>query len=262
MCSSDLISFVNPYRLYPWEVLEPVEIVRPMQVRDAEVHAYLWDGLDRNTREAVSTFDLEVADPSAAEEVAQQVRRSLNELIESERLIFDAELVEESHFDRSPSTSDDLRRTNRALVEAAFPGAFRRFVSEPSRGTLFDAALPEVRGVFFGPLGLFYVAFGVVLWVWGSYQSSWRTLRLSFDDVRDVDALLDHYLMDLGLKPAERSGDDLVFRGSLWVWFIHGVRKLRARVSGNSVLLTGPTPMMKKLQARMVLLADAEQAAG
>jgi hypothetical protein len=47
-----------------------------------------------------------------------------------------------------------------------------------------------------------------------------------------------------------------VFRATLWTFFTYSILRLCARVAGNTVLLTGPAPMMR-LRGRMLLMAKA-----
>jgi hypothetical protein len=101
------------------------------------------------------------------------------------------------------------------------------------------------------------IAFDVALGFVSAYFIALTTLRVSFKDIRDVDALLDYYVRDFGFHPPRRSGDSLVFRATFWTFSMYSVLQLKARVSGNTVLLTGPAPVMRRLKQRMLLLAQA-----
>lgn len=245
----------RPYRLFERDVAEPNVIVEALQVHVTPAHQQVWEALDRPTREAVVAWDTVTADTSAHNATHRSKRRAFNELIWAERPLLEGRAL--SGLEPSVASEVDTRRRNRLMLEAAFPGSIRRHVSDPSTT---ERAVAQVRHLWSAHRSLAFGSTGLaVLWVvMGTYSFMLTTLRISFPDLRDVDTLLDYHIPDLGFRPPHRQGDDLVFRATLWTTLNFHILRLRARVAGNTVLLTGPAPIMRRLRKRILLLGDPD----
>ena len=245
-----------PYAIWEWELLEPEAMVIALQERTGSAHVYIWEGLDRETREAITAFDASQTEERAARRTFRRLRRGLNDLIGGARPILD-ETPASDLTDETAPPGDDLRRVNRSLVESAFPGNIQRYANEPSRARVIRQQLAGILSDVRWFLAL--VALAIISGLTTGYYCSLKTLRIRFKDIRDVDAFLDYYIRELGFREPKKEGDELVFRATWWTTFIYSVLKLKARVSGNAVVLTGPTPMMRRMKRRMLLLAEPEQ---
>jgi class 3 adenylate cyclase len=247
----------QPYRIWVWEMTEPAVIVQSLKDRTTPAHEQIWESLDRRARDAITAFDASLAEDSSAVVTYRTVRRALNDLVGADRPILEGAALP-ADFDSSAPISSDRQR-NRLLLEAAFPGSIRRHIGDPSTARriaeTFSTVWVERRGLAVGVL----VA-TLLLDLLGAYFLLLRTLRISFKDIRDVDVLLDYHIPDLGFRAPERKGDDLVFRASLWTFLTYNILRLRARVAGNTVVLTGPAPMMRRLRKRLLLMGEAQPA--
>ena len=254
-------SFLLPpdsHRIYRWEFVEPVAVFRTLQQRVDPAHRVVWESLDRDTREAVEAFDSTQSSETPDARAVRRLRRSLNDLIGAEQPIFDEALVTDQ-FSQPPLRSDDMRRQNRRLLEAAFPGSIQRYVKEPGSwalmGRVFSLSAWSTR----------WSVVGVLVAIWGlltplmAYAVSLKTLRIYFKQIGAADAFLDYYLRDFGFKAPQKEGDEFVFRATLWTWSLYGVLRLRARIIGNTVVLTGPAPIMRRLTKRILLFAEGAQ---
>ncbi|HUE96733.1 MAG TPA: adenylate/guanylate cyclase domain-containing protein [Longimicrobiaceae bacterium] len=241
----------DAHRLWPWELVEPASLVTALQERTAPLQERIWESLDRDTRDAINTFEVGRTEEQTAEATYRRVRRSLNALIEAEQPLVGVSLIPDG---LDGPEGDDFGHFNRSIIEAAFPGSIQRYVGRPSSISVLARALGDLRLSRTALWLLLPVVLASV--VAGAYSASLKTLRIHFRDIRDVDALLDYYIRDLGFREARREGDELVFRATLWTWFLYTVLRMSARVSGNTVVITGPAPMMRRLTKRMLLLAE------
>lgn len=74
-----------------------------------------------------------------------------------------------------------------------------------------------------------------------------RKMRAVFDDIRDVDRILSYIMSQLGYRHPVHAKGFMLFRPQPGNYFILGMRKFRARVDGNTIILQGPYLYMSKL---------------
>lgn len=74
-----------------------------------------------------------------------------------------------------------------------------------------------------------------------------RRMRVVFDDIRDVDRILSYIMTQLGYRNPMHTHGYMLFKPQLANYFILGMRKFRARVDGNTIILQGPYLYMAKL---------------
>ncbi|MCB9015838.1 MAG: adenylate/guanylate cyclase domain-containing protein [Lentimicrobiaceae bacterium] len=74
-----------------------------------------------------------------------------------------------------------------------------------------------------------------------------RKTRAVFDDIRDVDRILSYIMSQIGYRHPVHSKGFMLFRPQAGNYFILGMRKFRARVDGNTIILQGPYLYMSRL---------------
>lgn len=74
-----------------------------------------------------------------------------------------------------------------------------------------------------------------------------RKMRAVFEDIRDVDRILAYIMAQLGYRQPIYQKGFLLFRPEPGNYFILGMRKFRARVDGNTIILQGPYLYMSRL---------------
>jgi class 3 adenylate cyclase len=239
------------YAIAAWEVVDAPMLVETLRSHADPASTRIWESLDRDARAALTDFDRDDVQDGNSRPDLYPVRQALNKLILSDQPVLDEPLSAEllgPAFSRA-----DTHRLNRALVEATLSGSIQRYVGEPSIGFRLGQSLRTIRASPRSAM-LLVAIFGMTF-LGGAYMLSLTTLRIHFSDLRDVDVLLDYYIPELGFKQPTRASGELVFRATLWTWFLYTVLRVRAHVSGNTVLLTGPSPMMRRLKRRLTLLA-------
>ena len=249
------------YRIWADELARPTQIVTALQRRENSAHTRIWESLNREARQLIDSFAPASANEEVSAEASRELRNGLNRLIQGTGLVFDDAIVSELNVPtdlrdliaESP-TRDNLKRANRLLIEAAFVGQIQRYVSEPS---FEDAVARQLSAVGSSlPVILMLIsATAFIAWL-SAYSGSLTTIRISFRDVRDVDGVLEYFISEMGFKSPERQGDTLVFRAAWRIILHHNIIKLKAKVSGNRVVLTGPNAMMRRLQKRILSFAE------
>ena len=111
-------------------------------------------------------------------------------------------------------------------------------------------------------LGFSYLAWGGVLGlVLGSLAFSYlmmrpATHRYVFDDIRDVDDVLEYVVGELGFKVPIRHGKNLIFRATLPTILFWNVLKISVRLDGNSAIVSGPTLFLTRLKKSLCALTN------
>ena len=83
-----------------------------------------------------------------------------------------------------------------------------------------------------------------------------RKMRAVFDDIRDVDRILAYLMSQMGYRQPVHHKGFMLFKPEPANYFILGMRKFRARVDGNTIVLQGPYLYMSRL---IKLLKNYEQ---
>jgi class 3 adenylate cyclase len=79
------------------------------------------------------------------------------------------------------------------------------------------------------------------------YFYSMRSVRITFDDIRAVDRLLDFLASQIGYTRQIRERNTVVLKPSLYHFIMYSARKIRAVFDGNAIVLTGNTMYIRKL---------------
>ncbi len=246
------------YRIRGDEFLEPASVIAELRNKDNVFAAQIRSHLPIATRNAIDEFHPQTEPREVPDLLRDEVRRELNELLLAHRLILDAEAVDglllserlNQQIDNEPE-GDELQLVNRRLLERVFDGwieiyrpqgAARRFDTTVSDFWSFSPVL------FLGSL--------LLLLAGTTYMTvlafSLRTIRIVFEDVRDVESVLDYFVSEMGFKHPVRVGDTLIFKAKLRTFLIWNIYKLRARVDGNITILTGPTIMVRRFEKRVL----------
>ena len=77
---------------------------------------------------------------------------------------------------------------------------------------------------------------------------AFKAIRISFNDIRDVDKVLEYFVDQMGFKSPSYEKKQLIFKPTLFQIIIWGSSSIKARLDGNSIYLTGNIPIIKKLE--------------
>ena len=80
------------------------------------------------------------------------------------------------------------------------------------------------------------------------YYMAFKAIRISFNDIRDVDKVLEYFVDQMGFKSPLHVKKQLIFKPTLFQIIIWGSSSIKARLDGNSIYLTGNIPIIKKLE--------------
>ncbi|OGV60966.1 MAG: hypothetical protein A2283_09955 [Lentisphaerae bacterium RIFOXYA12_FULL_48_11] len=79
------------------------------------------------------------------------------------------------------------------------------------------------------------------------YFYSTLSIRVVFDDVRNIDQLLEFLVAQMGYKPPVKDDDHIVFMPSAYHFIMYSARPIRTQIDGNSVVISGNYMFVRKL---------------
>ena len=243
------------------EVMDMKSLILKLQDDDSPVSRELRNRLDSETAAMIDRF---VATDSVIDELSNGVRRSLTRVIRNGTLIFGPEIIaplnishEIDELIRMKPQGKKLSRLNRLLMGRAFsdeiqevPNSFIRSIASIPNKLKASPVPPSVRWTI-----LLLLLLNILVMFSGAYGIALTTRRVRFRDVREVDQLLGYFTEQMGFKEPVKIKGLLVFkptRARLIKDILAGFpASIRARVDGNSAVITSTIPYVKRLMKQL-----------
>nr|NQU92165.1 adenylate/guanylate cyclase domain-containing protein [Bacteroidota bacterium] len=84
-------------------------------------------------------------------------------------------------------------------------------------------------------------------------------IRVRFEDVRDVDKMINLVVRKAGFREPVKQGDDLVFKPTIYNFLIWSAQKTRVNINGGDVTISGSYLFIKKLKKILKVYAGPPQ---
>ena len=245
------------YSVYNDDLIDIHQIVLTLNEKNTPALVALWGGLDRPARELITRHVNRELDKETMATVTSELRKSFNSLIASDVFILgpqedDLWTEKLKTLRREHAESDESAKINREVLSLLFENQIQRWLSSPDLLKVLTSILMTkpfvLTGVFF-----------VLVWLWSTYCYALGTLQIIFKDVRDVDAVMDYLVREMGFKPPVQEENGLVFNATILTTLNYTILKLRVNISGNRVLMTAPLPMVRRIEKRLLSLATSPQ---
>ncbi|MCH8278108.1 MAG: hypothetical protein IIC12_04160 [Proteobacteria bacterium] len=155
---------------------------------------------------------------------------------------------------REHAESDESAKINREVLSLLFENQIQRWLSSPDLLKVLTSIL------MIKPFVLTGISVCLVLvWLSSTYCYALGTLQIIFKDIRDVDAVMDYLVREMGFKLPVQEENGLVFKATILTTLNYTILKLRVNISGNRVLMTAPLPMVRRIEKRLLSLATTPQ---
>ncbi len=247
------------YSVYNDDLIDIHQIVLMLDEKNTPALVSLWGGLDRPARELITKHANRQLDKETMTYVTSELRKSFNSLIASDVFILgaqeDALWTEKlKTLRREHAETDESAKINREVLSLLFENQIQRWLSSPDLLKVLTSNLMTKPFVLTG-LSVFFV----LVWLWSTYCYALGTLQIIFKDIRDVDAVMDYLVREMGFKPPVQEENGLVFNATILTTLNYTILKLRVNISGNRVLMTAPLPMVRRIEKRLLSLAATPQ---
>ena len=87
------------------------------------------------------------------------------------------------------------------------------------------------------------------------YFYSEKKIRIIFNDIRNVDSVLDFVADQIGYNSIIKMHDKIIYKPSVYNFIMYSARKIHVQIDGSSVILHGNYMFIKKL-LRMIILFE------
>ncbi|NQU06865.1 MAG: adenylate/guanylate cyclase domain-containing protein [Calditrichaeota bacterium] len=191
----------------------------------------------------------------------------LNRLLESRKPILNKEGLNQLDLPNDirkliSENPDDgkLKLVNRRLIEHVFQNEIEKWGSENYNiarrfqmlsiewsigSTLYEVTL--------------YSVLGIVLIVFMSMRTvSLRTLRIEFEEVKNITHILEYFFTQLGFKPPVKSVNTLTFKAKPSTIITKNALTVTARLDGNRVIITGTYALIRLFQKQLLSFSSEE----
>ncbi|MCH8257482.1 MAG: hypothetical protein IIA75_06230, partial [Proteobacteria bacterium] len=249
------------YSVYNDDLIDIHQIVLMLDEKNTPALVSLWGGLDRPARELITKHANRQLDKETMTYVTSELRKYFNSLIASNVFILgaqeDALWTEKlKTLRREHAETDESAKINREVLSLLFENQIQRWLSSPDLLKVLTSNLMTKPFVLTG-LSVFFV----LVWLSSTYCYALGALQIIFKDIRDVDAVMDYLVREMGFKPPVQEENGLVFNATILTTLLYTILKLRVNISGNRVLMTAPLPMVRRIEKRLLSLATTPQSA-
>ena len=247
------------YIVFNDDLIDIHQIVLMLNEKNTPALVALWGGLDRPARELITRHVNTELDKETMRYVTSELRKSFNSLIASDVFILGAQeddlwTEKLKTLRREHAESDESAKINREVLSLLFENQIQRWLSSPDFLKVLTGVLNAESFVRYG-LPIFLI----LVWLWSTYCYALGTVQIIFKDTRDVDAVMDYLVREMGFKPPVQEKNGLVFNATIFTMFLYTILKLRVNISGNKVLMTAPLPMVRRIEKRLLSLATTPQ---
>ena len=250
--------WINP-GLYPGDIEDPERLISKLKNTSDPISLEIRNKVLTTTKKLIDEYEDQ---NRVSWKLKIEVQKDLQRLVTKNQVLFDNQVLEHINISdktreqiKANPTGDDMVLLNRSLLAEAFPQEIA--AEHPPVITIIVEAIKLFRGepnFNFIIIGL--VAFLVLGAVSTAYSSALATVQIKFSDVRQTDEILEYFVLQMGFKPSTKELGDLVFKPTRSKYirdiFNQGFpTKLRARIDGNSVVITSTIPTVKRLTKQL-----------
>ncbi|MCH7733561.1 MAG: hypothetical protein IIB44_13820 [Candidatus Marinimicrobia bacterium] len=248
--------YKNP-GLRSWDFKDPVSMITKLHNAEDHLSSYIRGLLRTNTQQLIDRYE---SPGVVSDSLKKAVRKDLNRLLRRGKLLFGEEELEQlalseeitEMISKNPG-GRNLVVLNRLLLGWAFPDEITE-KPQPILLSIFDIfslMLKEVEGIATYFVIIICVVILVTLGL-VAYSVAFKTIRVMFSDVRHVDKILEYFVEQMGFKAPIKDKGNLIYKPTLKKFLkeilIGFPSKIRARVDGNSVIITSTIPVVRRLE--------------
>ena len=251
--------------LWPGDIEDPELLIGKLKSNSDPISQGIRNKLLTTTKKLIDEYEDQ---NRVSLELKIEVQKDLQRLVMKKQLIFDDQVLD--HINISEKTreqieanpiGDDMVLLNRSLLAEAFPQEIA--ADHPHSLTIIKESIKFFRYKipYFNFFIIGLMAFFVITGISQTYYIALATVQVKFSDVRHVDEMLEYFVLQMGFKPSTKELGDLVFKPSRSKYikdiFYQGFpTKLRARIDGNSVIITSTIPTVKRLTKQLKVFSN------
>lgn len=226
-----------------FEITNSQSLIQELKNPNNKASSYIKTLLYTETKNLIDTLKAENINDS----IVRIIRKDLNRLLINGDVNYDNELIQTFSFSKkfkekikTYQISDEQLLEGRLIIGQIFKGS----VKEEPDGvfeTLINLGPSLIIDNFKSPVHYILLIISILTY-------SLTSIKITFEDIRDVDKVLGYFVEQMGFKKPIYLDKQLIYKPTLLQVFLWGSSKVRARVDGNAIYLIGNIAIIKKLE--------------
>lgn len=242
-------SRADAWRFTQREFQDARHVVRALTNAQSGLEQQIWRAFSGESRRELAELVADSMSPSNDRKVTWTLRQQLSHIVTGARQLDPPKEGREGEF----------AEPNRRTIERLFPDQITVQVKEKSALDRVAANLDFRWAGTWGPDPFVLAVIGSIIGViWYSYWAIRpASHRYVFDDIRNVDEVIEYLIREMGFNAPVRDGKMLRFRATLKTVFIWSVLGIGARIDGTSVIVSGQAHFLRRLKKSLETISGA-----
>lgn len=225
------------------EIINPQSFIQEIKNPNSKASSFIKTLLYDETRNLIDTLKME----SINDSITHIIKKDINRLLSNGDINYNNELIRSFSFSnkfkekiKTYQLSDKPLLEGRLIIGQIFKG----FIKEKPHDvfdTFFTLAPSVMKDNLKSPIHYILLALSILTYALTS-------IKITFEDIRDVDKVLGYFVEQMGFKKPIYLDKQIIYKPTFTQIFLWGSSKVRARVDGNSIYLTGNIAIIKKLE--------------
>ena len=226
-----------------FEITNSQSLIRELKNPKNKATSYIKTLLADETKNLVDTLNLN----SINDSILRIIRKDINRLLLNGYINYENELIQTFNFSKefkkeieTHYSSNEQLLEGRLIIGQIFKGS----IKEKPDGvfeTLIKLAPPLIIDNFKSPIHYIVLILSILTY-------TLKSIKITFEDIRDVDKVLGYFVEQMGFKKPIYLDKQIIYKPTLLQVFLWGSSKVRARVDGNAIYLTGNIAIIRKLE--------------
>ena len=226
-----------------FEITNSQSLIQELKNPKNKATSYIKTLLADETKNLVDTLNLN----SINDSILRIIRKDINRLLLNGYIKYENELIQTFNFSKkfkkeieTNYSSNEQLLEGRLIIGQIFKGS----IKEKPDGvfeTLIKLAPPLIIDNFKSPIHYVVLILSILTY-------TLKSIKITFEDIRDVDKVLGYFVEQMGFKKPIYLDKQIIYKPTLLQVFLWGSSKVRARVDGNAIYLTGNIAIIRKLE--------------
>lgn len=226
------------------EIINPKRLIVELKEPNNKSVFYVKELLHKETR---SLIDSNKINDMSQDSINKIIRKDLNHLISNGSINYNSQIIKKINLSdklknkiKSLQLAGESSLISRLLLGQIFYGSIKE--NPESSFEVFFKLIPSIIS------DIEYIIFNIILILMSIYCLAFKSIKINFNDIRDVDKVLEYFVEQMGFKTPVIVKRQLIFKPTLFQIFLWGSSSIKARIDGNSIYLIGNIPIIRKLE--------------
>ena len=226
------------------EIINLKQLILNLKDPQNESMVYVKELLNYETR---ALIDSDVIGDIPQDSIRIIIQKDLNRLISNGSITYNNDAIKQLNINKvlKHKIIELESKNNSSLVTRLLLGQIFYGSIKESPLTSFESFSDLISSI---KLDTNYIIFNMFILIISIYYMAFKAIRISFNDIRDVDKVLEYFVDQMGFKSPLYVKKQLIFKPTLFQIIIWGSSSIKARLDVNSIYLTGNIPIIKKLE--------------